>query len=95
MSAVARPKATFDGLDMYPDLFTKTAALFESLVGNHPFVDGNYRTAITSAGLFLKMNRVRLVASQKELETFVLLAAQGKFSFEERAAWFRAYSINE
>jgi death-on-curing protein len=54
-SAVARPQATFDKQDLYPDLFSKTAALLESLIGNHAFVDGNKRTAITAAGLFLRI----------------------------------------
>src|SRR5688572_20333207 len=49
-SAVARPKATFDGNDLYPSIFQKAAALLQSLLKNHPFVDGNKRTALTSAG---------------------------------------------
>ena len=44
-SAIARPRATFDGTDLYPDLFLKTAALMASLAQNHPFVDGNGRTS--------------------------------------------------
>ncbi len=53
-AAVARPQATFDGADLYPDLFTKAAAFMASLVNNHPFVDGNKRTAriISNAILF-------------------------------------------
>ncbi|MCP4422486.1 MAG: hypothetical protein GY805_38240 [Chloroflexi bacterium] len=47
-SAVARPRATFDGADLYPDLFLKTAVFMESLSPNHPFVDGDKRTAITT-----------------------------------------------
>jgi death-on-curing protein len=51
-SAVSRPHETYGGQNLYPDLFLKAAALLESLIGNHAFVDGNKRTAITSAGLF-------------------------------------------
>jgi death-on-curing protein len=51
-AAVARPQATFDGQDLYPDRFAKAAALMASLVGNHPIVDGNKRVGITAAGLF-------------------------------------------
>ena len=51
-AAVARPQATFDAQDLYPDIFTKTAALMDSLVRNHPFVDGNKRVGITAAGIF-------------------------------------------
>jgi death-on-curing protein len=92
LSAIARPQATFEGHDLYPDLFTKTAALFESLVGNHPFVDGNKRTAITAAGLYLKINNVRLVADNQELEDFTLKCAQGSISFEQMAGWFEEHS---
>ena len=55
-AAVARPQATFDGADLYASLFQKAAALMESLAQNHPFVDGNKRTAITAAALFLLQN---------------------------------------
>ena len=48
-SAVARPQATFGGEDLYPDLLSKAAALMDSLVRNHPFVDGNKRVGITAA----------------------------------------------
>src|SRR5512133_1147062 len=69
-SAVARPCATFDGADLYPGIFEKAAALLDSLVNNHPFVDGNKRTGITATGLFLRANGYRLRVTQTELETF-------------------------
>ena len=59
-SAVSRPKATFEGKDLYPDVLRKAAALMESLARNRPFVDGNKRTAITSAAIFMGMNGHRL-----------------------------------
>ena len=91
-SAVARPQATFGALDLYPDLFTKTAALLESLIGNHAFVDGNKRTAITSAGLFLRFNGYQLTASNSEIEVFTLECVQRLFSLEEMASWFKRQS---
>jgi death on curing protein len=93
-SAVARPQATFDDQDLYPDLFTKTAALLESLMGNHPFVDGNKRTGITSAGIFLRMNGYRLTASDDQLEDFTLKCAQRLISLDQMAAWFKHHSEN-
>ena len=80
-SAVSRPKATFGGKDLYPDIFRKAAALMESLARNHPFVDGNKRTAITSAAVFLGMNGYRLDTTQKELERFTLSVAVGRLHF--------------
>jgi len=91
-AAVARPQATFDGVDLYPDLFTKVAALMASLVNNHPFVDGNKRVGITAAGLFLRRNDYRLTATNAALEAFTLQVAQGKLTVDEMADWFRTHS---
>jgi death-on-curing protein len=55
----------------YPDLFSKAAYLLESLIGNHAFLDGNKRTAITSSGLFLHINGYRLTANNQQLETLM------------------------
>ena len=82
-SAVSRPKATFGGNDLYPDMFHKAAAFMESLIKNHPFIDGNKRTAITSVGIFLQRNGYLLETAQRELERFTLSAATGKTSLDD------------
>ena len=92
LSAVARPQATFDGQDLYPDLFAKAAALLESLIGNHAFVDGNKRTAITSASLFLRINGYRLTANNQQLEAFTLQCAHRLVSLDEMALWLKSQS---
>ena len=92
-SAVSRPKATFGSEDLYPDIFHKAAALMESLIKNHPFIDGNKRTAITSAGIFLQRNGYILETAQRELEQFTLSVVTGKASFEDAVKWFRKYSL--
>lgn len=94
-SAVARPQATFDGLDLYSTLYLKAAALMDSLINNHPFVDGNKRVGITAAGLFLRLNGRRLSVSNAELENFTLQVAQGLSSVEEMAAWLEEASARE
>jgi death-on-curing protein len=91
-SAVARPQASFDGQDLYPGLFSKAAALLESLIGNHAFVDGNKRTAITAVGLFLRLNGYRLTASNQELEDFTLHCAQRLVSLDQMILWFESQS---
>jgi death-on-curing protein len=53
-AAVARPFATFGGLELYPTDFEKAAALFHSLIKSHPFMDGTKRTAFASAIYFLQ-----------------------------------------
>ena len=87
-SAVARPQATFDGADLYPDLFLKTAALMESLSQNHPFVDGNKRTAITAAAMFLQLNGFRLRTTNAEMERFTMMVVGERPSLNGIAAWF-------
>ncbi|MCL4834192.1 MAG: type II toxin-antitoxin system death-on-curing family toxin [Caldilineaceae bacterium] len=89
-SAVARPQATYDGADLYPDIFAKAAALMQSLVNNHPFVDGNKRVGIAASALFLQRNGHRLVASNSEVEEFTLAVARGERSFDDIAVWFAA-----
>ena len=91
-SAVARQQSTFDGQDLYPTLFLKAAALLESLVGNHPFIDGNKRTAIASAGLFLRINGYRLTADNAQMQNFVMQCAQKLISLEQMATWLERHS---
>ena len=90
-SAVERPQATFDGKDLYPDLFEKAAALLDSLVNNHPFVDGNKRTGVTATAMLLRINNFRLVCSQSELEVFTLQVATDHPAIAELSAWLKAH----
>lgn len=92
-SAAARPQATYGGADLYPDIFSKGAALMQSLVNNHPFVDGNKRVGIAATALFLQRNSHRLVASNQEVEEFTLAVAQGERSFDDIAAWLAVQTI--
>lgn len=59
-AAVARPQSTVFGVDAYPDLYAKAAALLQSQARNHALVDGNKRTAWASAWTFLYLNGVEL-----------------------------------
>ena len=92
LSAVGRPQATFEDQELYPDLFTKTAAVMDSLVRNHPFVDGNKRTGIAAAGIFLWINHYRLVVENEEMVRFTLACAQSQLSLVEMTDWFKRYS---
>lgn len=94
-SAVARPQAVFGGKELYPDIHHKAAALLESLVNNHPFIDGNKRTGITAAAIFLRINHYSLAASNQEVESFVLSVASGGQSFDSILEWLRLHSIQQ
>jgi death-on-curing protein len=91
-SAVARPRATFDGVDLHPDPFDKAAALMESLAVNHPFMDGNKRVAIAAASLFLLRNGYRVVADSAELERFTWSVILTRPELGAIAGWFQANS---
>ena len=91
-SAVARQATTFDKNDLYPDLFSKAASLMHSIIKNHPFVDGNKRTAISTASIFLIRNNYTLTASNKELERFTIKAASENLELQEIAKWFKEHS---
>jgi death-on-curing protein len=90
-AASARPQATFADQEMYPDLFSKAAALLDSLVNNHPFVDGNKRTGIAAAALFLRQNGYRLTATNPELEAFTLAVATQRQDIAKLTAWLQTH----
>jgi death-on-curing protein len=92
-SAVYRPQVTFDGQELYQDLFTKVAALMESLINNHPFIDGNKRTGLTAAGLFLIVNGRKLIASAEDAELISLRIAKSEIGIHDLADWFRQNTI--
>jgi death-on-curing protein len=91
-SALARPRAAFEDRDLYPGLWNKAAALMQSLIKNHPFVDGNKRTALTATGLFLELNGYMLTASNDEAARFALQAAAGDVDVAAMAAWIESHS---
>ncbi len=90
-SAVARPRATFGEHDLYAEIFHKAAALLESLMRNHPFIDGNKRTAISSAAIFLRMNGLHLNVSQADIVRFSVDFATRKASYDDAVAWFKQH----
>jgi len=94
-ASLARPFATFDGEDLYPDAAAKAAALMHSLVSNHPFVDGNKRVGAAAAELFLEVNSWSLHAEDDDLEEITLAVARGEITAEELAIWLRQRTIRE
>lgn len=91
-SAVYRPQVTFDGNDLYEGIFNKAAALLQSLLKNHPFVDGNKRTALASAGLFLRLNGYELINAKKEEVEFAIKVDNKHLDIEEISKWFQKHS---
>ena len=88
-SALAQPKATFEGRDLHQTLVEKAAALGFSLVQNHPFVDGNKRTAHAAMETFLVLNGSEIAASVDEQERLMTDVATGLLRREQLVAWLR------
>ena len=91
-SAVYRPQASFGGQDLYPDLFSKAAALGHSIISNHPFVDGNKRVGFEAMRLMLQLNGHDLHASLDAKFEFVTDIAKGKLSEQAIADWLKRHS---
>lgn len=86
-AALFRPQTGY-----YADLIEEAAALWESLSQNHPFVDGNKRTAFAAMYTFLAINNIRLTASADETYNFLeRLYATNQFRFEQLVPWLRKH----
>jgi len=81
-SALAQPQATFFGELLHPTLSSQAAAYLFHIANNHPFVDGNKRTALTIMLTFLEVNDRLLNLSQQELFELTLQVATGQATKE-------------
>jgi death on curing protein len=86
-SALARPAMSAFGEDAYSTVVEKAAALMHSLVLNHPFVDGNKRTATLSTLAFLRLNAMRVEWNESQALEFIIAIAEGKHDVASIAAW--------
>ena len=91
-SAVNRPFATFGGRDLYKDIYLKAAALIQAVVKNHPFLDGNKRTAYSSAYVFLRKNGIVIKVQEKEVVKFMVSVANSNLSVDEISPWLKKHS---
>jgi death-on-curing protein len=89
-SAAAQPMATFGGQFLNEDIFIMAAALLISLVKNHPFIDGNKRTALLAALTFLDLNGHPVESPSSLLEGMTLDAAAGRLDKYAVAETFRS-----
>jgi death-on-curing protein len=86
-SAIARPYQSFAAEDLYPTCFEKAAAIGESIIMNHPFIDGNKRTGYVLMELLLRIEEIKINASDDDLYTFVIKISTGEFKFEQIVEW--------
>ena len=91
-SAVYRPRASFGGQDLYPELFSKAATLGHSIISNHPFVDGNKRVGFEAMRLMLRLNGYDMRAPLEASFDFVMDIAKGKLNERAIADWLKQHS---
>lgn len=92
-SALAQPRMTFGGLELYPTLIAKAAAFAYSLISNHPFVDGNKRVGHAAMEIFLILNGYEIEASTDEQEQVILGVASGGIDREELTDWLNLHIV--
>ena len=90
-SIVARPKMKVFGNEIHKDVFTKSAIYLESIVRYHVFVDGNKRASITVAVRFLYINGYEFMATNKEVEKFVLKVVVQKPEINHITEWLKKH----
>jgi death-on-curing protein len=94
-SALDAPKQTMFGEELYPDVFAKSAILVYLLVKNHPFIDGNKRTALYTLLRFLEINGLTMsVASNDDLYQFTIDIATSKLDKAQIEEWLKQHTVS-
>jgi len=93
-SALAQPKATFDGVELYATAMDKAATLAFGLAMNHPFVDGNKRVAHAAMAVFLDLNGLAIESSVDEQERVMLDLAAGNVTREALTLWLAGHVVS-
>ncbi len=86
-SVVNAPHQSIFGEDQYKTVYDKAAVYMRNIIADHPFFDGNKRSGVTVALIFLRRNKVLLAASPKELEDFAVSVAVDHLEIDEIAQW--------
>lgn len=93
-SAIERPNATFAGEELYPTIFLKAAAILESIVKNHPFVDGNKRTGWLACIAIMRSAKYKFVLGENEAYDFVIKVASSHLELEDIALFIELHSVS-
>ena len=83
------PRQQAFGQELYPTVFLKAALYARNIITAHPFVDGNKRTGMSSAFVFLENNDFESTAKEGEIEKFALKIATEKLQLGTIASWFK------
>ena len=92
-SAVNTPFQTFMGNNLYPSIYDKAAQLCYGIANNHPFTDGNKRTALHSMYVYLIINGFDITATQQDVENMIIDVAAGNMTNTELTQWLRENTV--
>jgi len=95
LAALARPYATFDQQNLYTTAVEKAAAIFESLIINHPFIDGNKRIAYALMRLILLEYDFDILATQNEKYEMTIAASKGDIRIDEIKLWINNKLVHD
>jgi len=92
-SVLAKPMVTFEGEELYPDLFTKVAVLVFAFINNRPFINENKCVAVMSALFVLRVNGYHLTASQESLVEFINGIENGSYKVDHLITWLQKNAV--
>lgn len=92
-SAVNAPFQTFMSNDLYPSIYDKEAQLCYGIANNHPFTDGNKRTALHSMYVYLIINGYDIIAPQQDVENLIINVAAGRMHNTELSKWLQKNTV--
>ncbi|MEG4282871.1 type II toxin-antitoxin system death-on-curing family toxin [Microcoleus sp. A006_D1] len=93
-SALAQPRMTFSGEELYPTIVEKASAIGFALIKNHPFLDGNKRIGHAAMEVFLVLNGFEISAPVDEQEQIILQVASSAIARDEFTEWLRSYIVD-
>lgn len=91
-SVVSAQHQVVFGEELYATVFTKAAALMRGIIGDHPFVDGNKRTAMLAGLTLLEVKGYNFTAQRGELENFAVRVATDQLDIDAIANWLKCHS---
>ena len=86
------PRQKFGGKELYPTIFLKGAVYVKNILMSHPFIDGNKRTGMTAAFVFLENNGYKATAKEGEIERFALRIIHDRLELQKIAEWLKRNS---
>jgi death-on-curing protein len=92
-SILAKPLVTFEGEELYPDIFTKVAVLMYAMINGRPFTAANKPIALLCALFVLRANGYNVIASQDSLVELAEGTELGKYKVDHLLGWFRKNAV--